>query len=47
MRPARPIFEAHYQIIRPEADPDGNMTMAEDGRIDAAQLDTVEIQWQR
>jgi hypothetical protein len=47
MRPAQPIFEAHYQIIRPVADPDGNMTIAEAVRLDAAQLDTVETQWQR
>ncbi len=47
MRPARPTFGAHYQIIRRRTAHDGNMTIAEDGRIDAAQLHTVEMQWQR
>ncbi len=47
MRPARPIFGAHYQIIRRRTASDGNITITEGIRLDAAQLDTVEMQWQR
>jgi hypothetical protein len=35
---------AHYQIIRHRSAADGNMTIAEGMRLDAAQLDTVEMQ---